>query len=256
MHFEYGLGNFDSSIYCPADNIEVEIVHRRLSVRYLASESEEFEPAKSYNCVIGWFFLIFFNSANLILLLNLIIAILSTTYAFFEDKMTGLYYEVIVNKFATMEYDSKYGAAACATSPLNLMIFPLQWILIFDWFSDEFLISYNNFLCYLLYFPLSILFTAVFAAVDIVFVPFSYLLMSFRLLMRSFQEKEEKDKNSFHYEITFLKFLIFGPIILALSIPVDCFVFYYNLYSAAPKTPHKVVTHLTLDNVSDFNICL
>ena len=76
-------------------------------------------------CATGLVFTIIFNSANLILLLNLIIAILSTTYEFFEDKKTGLFYEIIVGKFPTMEYDERYGASACATPPLNIMIFPL-----------------------------------------------------------------------------------------------------------------------------------
>jgi hypothetical protein len=42
-------------------------------------------------CATGLVFTIIFNSANLILLLNLIIVILSTTYEFFEDKKTGLF---------------------------------------------------------------------------------------------------------------------------------------------------------------------
>lgn len=69
--------------------------------------------------------MLIFLSVNMVLLLNLIIAILSSTYSFFEDKKIGLYYEVLVSKFSVMEFDERYGAAACAQPPLNLMIFPL-----------------------------------------------------------------------------------------------------------------------------------
>jgi hypothetical protein len=55
-----------------------------------------------------------FLSVNMVLLLNLIIAILSSTYALYEDKKKGLYYEVLVKKFATLEFDEMYGASACA----------------------------------------------------------------------------------------------------------------------------------------------
>ena len=74
-----------------------------------------------------------------------------------------------------MEYDERYGAAACAQAPLNLMIFPFQWILIFDCFSDSFLLSYNMFLSHLLYIPLAVMFTAVFAAGNLAVLPFAYL---------------------------------------------------------------------------------
>lgn len=50
----------------------------------------------------------------MVLLLNLIIAILSSTYALYEDKKIGLYYEVLVGKFTAMEFDERFGAAACA----------------------------------------------------------------------------------------------------------------------------------------------
>ena len=42
------------------------------------------------------------------LLLNLVIAILPSTFAFYEDKKLGLYYEVQIGKFPIMEYDDKY----------------------------------------------------------------------------------------------------------------------------------------------------
>jgi hypothetical protein len=51
---------------------------------------------------------------NLVLFLNLVIALLSSTYAYYEDKQLGLYYEVIVALFPTMEFDDKYGAVVCA----------------------------------------------------------------------------------------------------------------------------------------------
>ena len=50
----------------------------------------------------------------MVLLLNLVIAILSSVYAYYEDKSQGLYYEVMVGKFSSLEFDDRFGAAACA----------------------------------------------------------------------------------------------------------------------------------------------
>lgn len=178
MHFEYALGAFDTSIFCV--NTQDEEGGRRL-----ADLGEGNDDYNSLICLEGRLFMLVFNSANMVLLLNLIIAILSSTYAFYEDKKIGLYYEVLVSQFSVLEFDDRYGSAACAQPPLNLMIFPLQWIVIFPCFSDNFLRLYNEFLCHLLYFPLAIAFTFTFAVVDIICFPFAYLIVCYRLLERS-----------------------------------------------------------------------
>ena len=111
MHFEASLGSWSTDMFCAENG--------------------------SFGCWIGKGFMFVMLSVNMVLLLNLIIAILSSTYALFEDKKLGLYYEVLVGKFNTMEYDEKFGAAACAQPPLNLMIFPFWWLTLLPFWSDE-----------------------------------------------------------------------------------------------------------------------
>jgi hypothetical protein len=77
---------------------------------------------------IGVIFQCIFLLINMVLFLNFVIAILSSTFAYYDNKRLGLYYEVIVALFPAMEYDEKYGAVVCAQPPLNLLIFPFQWI--------------------------------------------------------------------------------------------------------------------------------
>jgi hypothetical protein len=182
-----------------------------------------------------------FNSINMVLLLNLIIAILSSTYAFFESKKTGLFYEVLVSKFAVMDFDRLYGSAACATPPLNMMIFPFQWVIIFDCWTEEFLLSYNEFLCHLLYMPLAVIFTIVFAVINVFCMPSNYIVTSYRLF-KSAITTDELDENDYICEdwITFFKWLIFGPLILLVSLPADAYVFAYNLYTLPPPSQEDV----------------
>ena len=88
-NFDYALGSWATKPYCDGGN-------------------------DSTLCIHGKIYLFIFTSINVVLLLNLIIGILSSIYAYYEDKKVGLYYEVLLQKFATMEFDEKYGAIACA----------------------------------------------------------------------------------------------------------------------------------------------
>ena len=63
---------------------------------------------------IGVVFHCLFLLINMVLFLNFVIAILSSTFAFYDNKQLGLYYEVIVALFPAMEYDEKFGAVVCA----------------------------------------------------------------------------------------------------------------------------------------------
>lgn len=233
LMFDYSLGNWDSSIYCN-DGLETTM------------------------CFTGKIYIFVFLSINMVLLLNLVIAILSTIYAFYEDKSRGLYYEVLVGKFSTMEYDHMYGAAACAQPPLNLMILPFWWITIFPCFSDEFHVVYNEFLCQLLYAPLALLFTLLFTIANVVTVPFAYVGHLYSLIRtltdadETMDELEEKLERAF----TIVKFFFFAPFILVVSIPVDSFVFAYNLYTDPEEDEHDDLPIFSQESLLKFDGCL
>ena len=122
-----------------------------------------------------------FLIVNTVLFLNLVIAILSSTYALYEDKKLGLYYEVIVAQFPAMEFDDKFGFIPCAQPPLNLMIAPFELLTIFP-FSDEFLIKYNTFLCHLIYLPVMVTVTTYFIIANVLWIPFAYIKQTLLLI--------------------------------------------------------------------------
>ena len=117
----------------------------------------------------------------MVLLLNFVIAVLSATQAKFEDKQLGLYYEVIVAKFPAMEWDELYGAVVCAQPPMNVMIFPFWWMTLLP-LPEKFLINFNMFLCYLLYFPISIFLTVLFTIIDMSYVFPAYFVHTLSLI--------------------------------------------------------------------------
>ena len=87
------LGNWDISIYQGNSYQNVELTNL-------------------YN--VGMIYHGFFLLVNLILFLNFVIAILSSTYAYYENKQLGLFNEVIVSLFPQMEFHEQYGALICA----------------------------------------------------------------------------------------------------------------------------------------------
>ena len=178
----------------------------------------------TFNCI--------FLLINSVLLLNFVIAILSATFARFEDKQVGLFYEVIVAKFPAMEYDKRYGAVVCAQPPLNIMIFPFQWVTMFPIFEEENLILYNTFLCHLLYFPIGVTVTCVFTIRNIIIMPFAYFGHTLALIQTITNSDETMDELSEKFErfLTILKFIIIGPILLPVSVLINMFNFFINLY--------------------------
>jgi hypothetical protein len=122
---------------------------------------------------LGMVFLAVFLLINLVLLLNFVIALLSGTFSNYEDKQLGLYYEVIVAMFPTMEYDNRYGSIVCAQTPFNLLILPFQPFILLP-IPEKYMIILNSFLCMVIYFPIGILLTLVFTALNICFVPLAY----------------------------------------------------------------------------------
>ena len=73
-----------------------------------------------------------------------------------------------------MEYDETYGAIACAQQPFNTLIVPFAW-LYFVIKDDQALKRLNRFLCHLMYFPVAITLTALFAITNTLFTPIALL---------------------------------------------------------------------------------
>lgn len=103
-YFNASIGNWSMEEYCDV-------------IEYSGKPSDTL-------CTAGKWYTFIILLINNVLLLNLVIALLSDTYAKYEDKQLGLYYEVLVGNFPTMDYDDKFGSIACATAPLNLMVVP------------------------------------------------------------------------------------------------------------------------------------
>jgi len=115
---------------------------------------------------------------------------------------------------------------------MNLMILPFWWVTLLP-LKEEFLIKYNKFLCYLLFFPVALTFTICFMVMTSLYAPVAYISHTLALIRTLTDADETMDELSEKLQraFTIVQFIIAGPIIFAFSIPIDTFVFFYNLYT-------------------------
>lgn len=174
------------------------------------------------NKYIGDSFLIIFIILNTILLLNLLIAILSSTYAMLEDKKLVLYINEILSLRNTLEYD-KHCSSLVSTFP--------PWNCIAVLFMPAILVvknpkKINNLLFHIEYLPMLLLVFTAYLVLNILLIPIAYLkgiVVQVQLLTN------KKSENHICYKvIRFMIFLVFGIVILTLNLCADIIVFFLH----------------------------
>ena len=144
----------------------------------------------------------------MILLINLLIAIMSDMYALMSEVRTGLFWGSVINEMPKLQYSSAYGA-------LNIFPFFFAWL---SFLAMPFLVciknrdtlkTINNALCYIVYFPLSVLVLAVFMAVNALLIPFAYLKTVYhKMLLLKRYRSQSHCKNLLTFTLLGVPFLI------------------------------------------------
>jgi hypothetical protein len=131
----------------------------------------------------GIYFQLLFLLINLILMLNFVIAILSSTYSKFQPIMIGLYYNVLCEQFPYKSWDDRYGAMICAYAPFNLILLTISpYLLLKSELGDhEKLIKANEDICLVLYLPVLLFSGTMFFLGTVVSTPVAYGIHCVRL---------------------------------------------------------------------------
>ena len=110
--------------------------------------------------------------------MNLVIAILATTYEEYSPYARGLYYDSVVRSIPRYKYDKYYTGLVMGFGPLSVisivLFMPFYLIL-----SGEALIAFNRAVQYFYYLPWATVMTLAFVAINIVLVPFAYVAAIF-----------------------------------------------------------------------------
>lgn len=111
---------------------------------------------------------------NLILLLNLVIAILTDTYIRFSKVKLGLYYDGVVDAISSLKYDKRYGALVTAIPPFNVIMFFITPVFLMIK-NPRKLKKLNHTLTLITYIPLATVLVLVFIAGNTIMMPFAYV---------------------------------------------------------------------------------
>jgi len=172
---------------------------------------------------IGQGFHVIFIILNLLMLLNLVIAIMSDTYGFFVDEKLGLYFSGVIEAMPVYKTDKRYGALISAIPPFNLIVTLL--IPFFLGTTDENkLIKLNSAVCKMFYFPIAFITTIVFTAFNLALWPLATL---YSLIHKAFIFINKPCCKSF---CEFVGFLVFGLPLMFIAIFPDCWRFFIGCY--------------------------
>ena len=111
---------------------------------------------------------------NLILMINLLIAIMSDAYASLSEVRTGLYWGFVIKEMPKIAYDAHYGT-------LCMFPFIFTWISLLSvpflyYIKDRRALKLINNICFnIVYFPFALVLLVIFITVNAVLIPFAYL---------------------------------------------------------------------------------
>lgn len=132
---------------------------------------DELEGWKRYYGILLHVVVLFYN---MLILVNLLIAIMSDEYASLSEVKTGLYWASVISEIPKYAFNKYYGV-------LTMLPFPLAWLNVFlipvlTLVNDkQTLQQINMVIFYICYTPVFLVVLAIFIAVNIVLIPFAYL---------------------------------------------------------------------------------
>ena len=198
MFIESSMGNFDFTIYDES-----------------ASEEKKWQ---------GIIFHIIVTIVNMLLMLNLVIAIMTDTYRQYAEVKLGLFSQGIIEAIPSYRNDKRFGALIAATPPFNLLTMfclPIM-LMIKDHKKQE---NFNQAICKLVYFPVCIATATFFCICNFALVPFAFV----KTLFHKFLLHKRTGRLSTHRN-KFLLYLFTGIPMLMLSQITDLYWFIRHSY--------------------------
>lgn len=83
-----------------------------------------YADTKNVDPYVGYLFITVYLLVSAILLLNFLIAILSTTYSFILEKKDGLYVQEVIFHMQKYEFHPRYSSIVSIAPPFNLLFVP------------------------------------------------------------------------------------------------------------------------------------
>ena len=177
----------------------------------------------------GDLYLASFLILNCILFLNLLVAILTTTYTNFEAKKFVLYISEILKFRSSQDYDKRASGLTSSPPPWNL----LSLLMSPFYFTKVNQVKLNTFVLHVCYIPVLLITTLIFIAFNFFIIPFAFLKGIAIKVQFIFYRKS---KQRLHRRIlSLLVFITLGVFILFLNLCVDLAFFFKHMYQSKIK---------------------
>ena len=118
---------------------------------------------------------------NALIITNYVIAVMTDVYATLQSTRLGLFYDELIGTMKEYKYNSRYGFLIATIMPFNILTIPILPCFIFIKDQNT-LKKMNSILMVIGYTPVAIILTIIFAAFNIILIPFAYLAALFKKL--------------------------------------------------------------------------
>ena len=158
---------------------------------------------------MGKYFELFVTVSNMLVLVNLVIGIMSDTYAHYVQYRKSLFSKNIIEAIPSYKNDKHYGSIISAFPPFNLISLIFLPILLCIKNKRK-LKTFNVMACKLIYLPILLVTSVIFFVSSILMIPFAYFKMvtfKFKLYRKS---TEQLCSKFFLYIVIGLPLLLIG----------------------------------------------
>lgn len=188
---------------------------------------------------LGVIYTILFLLLNVILLLNFVIAILGSTYGYFDEIKTGLFYNVLNQMSSTIEWDDHYGVLLSIKPPVPTYVGLLPFIPFYFYLKGETLKAFNNGLFFALFLPNFMMSVLIFTVINMCCLPVAYLTKLAQYFGSIFsQSTNENMKRAMCH---FVIHLFLGPFILMLGVFTNMIDFTHSIFISEQPGDSKYV---------------
>ena len=185
--------------------------------------------------LLGYIYIWLFLVLNVVIILNLVIALLARTYGQLNDFRRGLYYDTLVSVVPKYAHDKNYGAMVCSVGISNCVMLALIPVYAVLSLCEKLLKKFNLMMEVILYFPIGLFAVLLFLVVDMLMIPVAWVsMMSLRLQLSRSNSLSQGSKTSKVMK-SFAGVLFFGPFILFLRACEDTAAFTWHLFNKPPK---------------------
>lgn len=190
------------------------------------------KPRPFYDQYIGLFFMLIYVVLNLVIIINLVVAILSTTYSDYSEYQRGLYYDTLIQSLPVNQYHKYYGCMVTTPSILSvtmLILAPFLWLL---QCVPRLLKSINRTICTVMYMPMGLIALIVFLLVSIVSLPFAWfytVVTKFKFDKWALMTGRKLPKAK-TFRSSWLAYIFVGPLQMTMRLLADTCIFTKHLF--------------------------